>query len=491
MKVRGIGGRTSLRLRLTAGLVALTALVLAGSSVVVLRALSGFLTGRIDQQVQQLAVQQVALLNGPPGRFIRPNGIESRVPQPPGALALVIGSNGTILYQAEAPDGGRPPVAVSAAQVQRLQRLATPAGRASTLQLGTTSYRVRAFAGDGSMLVAGLPMRPVNDTLHQLTLVELGVGLGALLAVGTAGAFLVRHELRPLSRISAAARDIASTDLSSAGTAVELRVPDAPEGTEVGQLSRGLNVMLSNIDAAFEARTLAEQRLRQFVADASHELRTPLSSIRGYAELFRRGAGIRPEDLATAMRRIEEEGQQMSVLVDDLLLLARLDQGRPLDQQPVDLAALAVDAATDSRVVDPRWPVRLELPPEPVVVTGDEMRLRQVLGNLVRNVRMHTPPGTTVTLGASANTTSALLRVHDNGPGIPPDALSHVFDRFYRADPSRSRAAGGSGLGLSIVQAIGTAHGGTVTMSSSPGSTTVQVTLPLSSDVLQRQPQPS
>jgi two-component system OmpR family sensor kinase len=250
--------------------------------------------------------------------------------------------------------------------------------------------------------------------------------------------------------------------------------------------------MLEHIQEGFEARTLAEQRLRQFIADASHELRTPLSSIRGYAELFRRGAGAHPDDVAIAMRRIEEEGEQMSALVDDLLLLARLDQGRPLAREPVDLAALCADAAADSRVIDARWPVILDVPADPLVVTGDQLRLRQVLGNLVRNARVHTPPETIITISLACLDIekAAVLTVSDNGPGVPPEALPHVFDRFYRADASRSRTSGGSGLGLSIVQAIVDAHGGCVNITSVPGATTVELHLPLAESPNGRSSQP-
>jgi two-component system OmpR family sensor kinase len=330
-----------------------------------------------------------------------------------------------------------------------------------------------------STIVAALPMKPVSDTLHRLLLIEVGVGLAALVLVGVTGSLLVRFSLRPLERIAASARGIVAADLSSAESTVQLRVPDAPPTTEVGQLSSALNAMLQHIEAAFDARTEAEQKLRQFVADASHELRTPLSSIRGYAELFRRGAGAHPDDLAMAMRRIEEEGQQMSALVDDLLLLARLDQGRPLEREPVDIAAICADAATDSRVVDSRWPVVLDVPPDPLLVIGDQLRLRQVLANLVRNARVHTPPGTTITITAThQDESTAAITVADNGPGIPPEALPYVFDRFFRADMSRSRVSGGSGLGLSIVQAIVRSHGGDVLVSSVPGRTSVEVRLP-------------
>jgi two-component system OmpR family sensor kinase len=255
-------------------------------------------------------------------------------------------------------------------------------------------------------------------------------------------------------------------------------VERADDHTEVGRLGTALNAMLGHIERAFAARTASEQRLRRFVADASHELRTPLTSIRGYAELFRRGAAERPHDLETAMRRIEEESARMSVLVDDLLLLARLDQGRPLEQESVDLVALASDAVDDARAVAPDRPITFETN-GPVIVTGDEARLRQVTANLLANARLHTPEGTRVYVRVRSTPDGAQLEVADDGPGLAPDEAAHAFERFYRADPSRARAGGGSGLGLSIVAAIAAAHGGRATLDTGPGRpTTVRVELP-------------
>jgi two-component system OmpR family sensor kinase len=259
-----------------------------------------------------------------------------------------------------------------------------------------------------------------------------------------------------------AAADIAAGDLSR-------RVEPADEHTEVGRLGRALNVMLERIEAAFAERRASEARLRRFVGDASHELRTPLTSIRGYAELFRHGAQERPEDLAKTMRRIEEESTRMGVLVDELLLLARLDQGRPLDREPVDLARVARDAVEDGRAVQPARPIDVVAEGK-VIVQGDDARLRQVAANLITNALEHTPAGTPVHVRVTVDGDEAVLEVADEGPGMSDEDAAKVFDRFFRVDPARARENGGSGLGLSIVAAIVQAHGGRVTVVSAPGA---------------------
>jgi two-component system OmpR family sensor kinase len=272
--------------------------------------------------------------------------------------------------------------------------------------------------------------------------------------------------------MTATATAIAEGDLSH-------RVPVAPAGTEAGQLGGALNTMLGRIEAAFDARAASEQRLRRFVADASHELRTPVTTIRGYAELYRQGGLDEREALDQAMRRTEQEAIRMGGLVDDLLLLARLDQGRPLDRAPVDLGVLAVDACSDAQLVAPDHRVVADVQPD-VVVDGDEPRLRQVVHNLVRNAVVHTPRGTHVQVQVAVVAGRAVLEVRDDGPGMDPDAVAHAFERFWRADSSRARESGGSGLGLSIVHAIVHAHGGQVSLSSTRGAgTTVRVELPL------------
>jgi two-component system OmpR family sensor kinase len=292
-----------------------------------------------------------------------------------------------------------------------------------------------------------------------------------VLGLGLALWWLVRRGLRPLEEMGVTAGAIAAGDLTR-------RVEPTDERTEVGRLGLALNEMLAQIEAAFEERRASEARLRRFVADASHELRTPLTSIRGYAELFRRGADTRPEDLAKSMRRIEAEAARLGVLVDDLLLLARLDQGRPLEREPVDLARIAEDAADSARAIDGTRLLTLVVE-GPARVLGDEGRLRQVVDNLLDNARVHTPAGTPVQMKVDREGQDVVLSVADEGPGVQPDVAPRVFERFYRGDPARSRRTGGVGLGLSIVSAIVEAHGGKVMCESSNGAgTTFEVRLP-------------
>jgi two-component system OmpR family sensor kinase len=332
-------------------------------------------------------------------------------------------------------------------------------------------YRVIAFpvsfvtgpgvTSQGTAIVA-LSLGDAEATLRRLLLVEGIVTLSVLAAVGGLAWWLVRVGLRPLTAMEAAAADIAAGDLSR-------RVESTDEHTEVGRLGLALNVMLEKIETAFEQRSASEARLRRFIADASHELRTPLTSIRGYAELFRRGARSRPEDLEKSMQRIEDESARMGLLVDELLLLARLDQGPRLDRTAVDLTTVASDAAHDARVVQPDRPIDVQFT-GPVVVDGDEARLRQVAANLLSNALEHTPPRTPVHVRVAIEGDQAVLEVIDEGPGLDETQASKVFDRFFRIDPARSRDNGGAGLGLSIVAAIAEAHGGSVAVETSPGA---------------------
>ena len=304
---------------------------------------------------------------------------------------------------------------------------------------GSMSYRVLASSVGGGTLILAIPLTDVTSTLHRLIFLMLGVGLGVLIAVAGVALWRVRAGLRPLEKMGETAGAIAAGDLTR-------RVEPTDEKTEVGRLGLALNAMLAQIEAAFEERRRSENRLRRFVADASHELRTPLTSIRGYAELFRRGAADRPEDLAKAMGRIEGEASRMGILVEDLLLLARMDEGRPLERDPVDLSALLTEAVEDAHAAAPDRDVEITAT-EPVVVTGDPVRLRQVVDNLLDNARTHTPPGTHVRASVTTTPDEAIVTVSDDGPGLAPEDAAKVFERFYRADLSRSRAKGGSGSG--------------------------------------------
>jgi two-component system OmpR family sensor kinase len=367
---------------------------------------------------------------------------------------------------------------LSAAQQAVLVRLPTD-GRPYTRTLGTNDYRLIARTDRGTRTtVTGQPLDQINAAQYRLAAVELAVSLAALALAALIGAFTVRRTLRPLERVTATARRVAELPLDRGEVALSVRVPDVDARTEVGQVGAALNRMLGHIARALAARQASETKVRHFVADASHELRTPLAAIRGYAELTRRFGASVPPDVAHAMSRVESEAARMTVLVEDLLLLARLDAGRPLVGAPVDLSRLVIDAVSDAHVAGPDHHWQLDQPAESLTVTGDAAGLHQVLANLLANARTHTPPGTTVTTSLRPSGAEVRMDVVDDGPGIPPDLLPEVFDRFARGDSSRSRAAGSTGLGLAIVAAVVAAHGGTVGVTSEPGRTVFTVRLP-------------
>jgi two-component system OmpR family sensor kinase len=363
-------------------------------------------------------------------------------------------------------------------------------------------------------LVTGLPLTTVNEQIAHVENTEhvlFAVALGLAVILGAA---LVQFSLRPLRRVAATATKVTELPLDSGEVTLPAGVPDTDPRTEVGQVGAAFNRMLFHVERALGRRAASEARLRRFAADASHELRTPLSAIRGYAELALRHRGPVPEDVTHALTRVQSESARMSVLVDDLLLLARLDAGRPLEREPVDLSRLAIDVTSDARVARREHHWRLDLPSDPILVRGDEHRLHQVLANLMSNAGKHTPPGSTVSValhvqaapsisggvdsqvapdgrpeigvverGARPDAPRVELSITDDGPGIPPELLPELFERFTRADTSRARdldAAGKStGLGLAIVDAVVAAHGGSITVTSRPGRTRFAIYLPL------------
>ena len=466
----------SLRTRVLAVVVLVTAavaLTVAGITYVSLRA---FLLQRVDQQLDAAHRPVVRAI-------LREQGISAGdlAALAPGLYLERRDAAGNIEARAELRIAGREPV------VPRLPpELPVPASAAVARSTDAASYRTVPGPGDApryrvgtwllpdrSVLVLALPLDDLDSTLNRLLVVEALVTIGALTAAAAVARSLVRVGLRPLDDIATTAAAIAEGDLSR-------RVTREEPSTEVGRLGSALNAMLGQIERAFAERQASEAQLRRFVADASHELRTPLTSIRAYAELFERGAESRPEDLARVLRGIENEAARMGVLVDDLLLLARLDQGRALEVRAVDLGALADEAVDAARAVDATRPLALHVDGS-IEVNGDRGRLRQILDNLLANVRAHTPPGTAAAVDVRVVDDAAVVTVSDDGPGLPPEARERVFERFYRADPSRARDAGGAGLGLAIVAAIAQAHGGRAEAVAPDGRTgaAFRVTLPL------------
>lgn len=443
----------TLRAKLVAGqIVLLTALCLVIGGVAVL-ALHAFLLGNLDRQITYLKPP-------PPGS---PYGS-------PGLNAIIL-PNGTIQGTVELP-GWREPRPLTDDQIAALA--AVPSGP-HTVDLGEAGeFRV---VTDRLMRIKGLPLAPVTDVVWQMVWILAGLIVAGAAAVTLAGRVIVRRALVPLDRVAETATRVSELPLHEGEVALAERVPDEDTDprTEVGKVGLALNRMLWHIGDALKARHDSEMRVRQFVADASHELRTPLAAIRGYAELTRRSTDDVPPQVAHAMSRVESEAVRMTSLVEDLLLLARLDAGRPLERTDVDLSRLVLDVVGDARIAGPGHNWRLALPEDPVVVPGDVQRLHQVVGNLLSNARTHTPPGTTVTTGLSVHNGQVDLTVTDDGPGVPEGL--EVFERFARGDSSRSRAAGSTGLGLSIVAAVVGAHDGEVSVASVPGRTTFTVTL--------------
>ncbi|WP_007508723.1 sensor histidine kinase [Pseudofrankia saprophytica] len=541
----------SLRARLLLALVGLLAVGLTLGAVGTHVALQSYLMRRLDQQVRDAhPVMEQTLLratghgdndgdNSGQGGWGSADGDDR---DPRFGSAFLVGTYGALydsgghrlLESSPGPSGDRTPTErpviegwlLAAAEVR--PNLATAPLWTVPAEGHDDRFRMLAERFDnGDVLVVAVPYAEMDATLERVAKIEIVASSVVMAALVTLAYLLIRIGLRPLTRIEQTADEIAGGDLAK-------RVGDTSRRTEVGRLGLAFNAMLTQIEAAFRAREASEQRLRRFVADASHELRTPLTSIRGYAEMFHRGAAERPEDLTMVMRRIEEESTRMAGLVDDLLLLARLDQGPATEHEPVDVAAMVRDIVTDARVVAPNRIIETETPPF-LEITGDESRLRQAIGNLVRNALVHTPPDTpiavTVTSAAPTAVTAAatnlpkavkaaeigpdlkpeliarpgpsmsanssgkraagpgtylasdaadvVISVIDHGAGVPEDSVAHIFERFYRADPGRSRDVGGTGLGLSIVAAVAAAHGGQVDYQPTlGGGATFRLTLP-------------
>jgi two-component system OmpR family sensor kinase len=462
--------RLPLRVTLVALIVALVSIALAATGFAATRLLQQYLTG---QQAAELRQAVDSYSHDPMVLDACLDGVDRALPGGYLVGCLAPGSdNLTVVYVP-------PPKAEDVPAVDDEVDQSGGRPRATWSKDGDWQLLTSDLPG-GYTLVIGGDLGRDERVIRQLVAIQVVVGLVVLTVLGVAAYVLVRNSLRPLTEVERTAAAIAAGDLSQ-------RVPAGDDRTEVGRLATALNGMLSRIEQGFRAQQASEEqarasetRMRRFVADASHELRTPLTSIRGFAELYRQGAVGSPEETARLMQRIESESARMGMLVEDLLQLARLDQQRPLTITPVDLAEVARDAVHDARAVQPDRPIDLhvdEALSEVPVVLGDEARLRQVVGNLVTNALVHTPPSVPVTVSVSDEPVTAdgdeggvvVLRVTDQGPGMAPEDAARVFERFYRADPSRSRTAGGTGLGLAIVSALVAAHGGTVDLDTAPG----------------------
>lgn len=471
--------KLSLRFKLLLALVPLFVLGLAAANIGTYASLQTFLLTRTDQQILAahqsvgnfLTGQSGGSRGGGPGP---PPGGGSAAAFPQNTYGQLRSATGTVIKEQTFGfgqlDDARPVLPANLKPgTKQSPNLLTVNGTE-----GISRYRVSVDTADdpaGDILIVAIPLDDVDATLNGLVGFELAISAGVTLVLAIATWLIVRRSLRPLVEMGKTARSIAASELHQ-------RVEPATEKTEVGRLGLALNTMLEQLEAAFAARAASEERLRQFVSDASHELRTPLTSMRGYAELLRSHPEMAPKEMSAAAGRIEDESRRLGVLVEDLLLLARLDQGRALERNRVDLEALVTDSSADARVADGGRTISARVN-APLVVVGDESRLRQVLSNLLRNALVHTPPGTPIEVVLKPEGKLAVIEVVDHGPGIPPDDAERIFERFHRADPEQSRDRGGSGLGLSIAAAVVGAHHGRISVVPTPGGgATFRIELP-------------
>ena len=485
--VRRAFGRTPLRIRLVAAVLVLVVLALVGSGFVAAATLRGYLLQREDAQLRDAAVQIARGVLPESAHDLPGTDGESDGHHLPSAYVTeVLGAGGRIvlpmrndLVDQRESLPALPRITIRQATARGQQPFTVPA----IDHHGQWRVIALPFSDRSGTLLVATSLGDVESTVGRLALLELVIGLVAVAVIGGVGYLVVRAALHPLRQVEATAAAIAAGDLGR-------RVPERDRRTEVGRLGGAINTMLEQIETAFRAQAASEaearqseERMRRFVADASHELRTPLTSIRGFAELSRlQDTGGYPAEVAHGIRRIEQEAKRMGVLVDDLLLLARLDQERPLRTEPVDLLDLARTVVSDGQVTSPGRPLRLVVGPSdpPPIVTGDPDRLHQVLANLLNNALEHTPEGTPVEVRVSTGLGAAVVEVVDHGRGLTPEEAAHAFERFWRADSSRSREDGGAGLGLAIVAALVARHHGSAEVDRTPGGgATFRVRLPL------------
>lgn len=466
---------TTLRRQFVAGGVALVALASIVIGIAASFAVGRALLDSLDEELADTARRLAVSLEGPgPGQLNRPGfdvGTVVALISPTEVSGAFIDADGNLQ-------------ALTSGQVGNLSSVEWAPGEPEIVRLldSRGEYRTLLVASiEGTQIVVGLSLQEIRSTIARLNIVIIAVVVIVVLVAASIGALLVRYALKPLDRITETASAVTKQPLDRGDVRLALRVPPQYANTEseVGQVGAALNLMLDHVDEAFQSRFESEEKMRQFVADASHELRTPLASIRGYAELTKRGGEKLSKDMKQAVDRIESESIRMTSLVEDLLLLARFDEGHALQMESVDLAQIVRDALSDAYVTSPEHEWGAEGVEEPVLITGDGSAIHQVVVNLLTNARVHTPPGTSVEVRVKQRADKTVLQVEDSGPGIPRDARKKLFERFARGDSSRARSSGSTGLGLSIVDTIVRAHGGSVGLTSKPGKTVFTVTLPM------------
>ncbi|MFJ4209061.1 ATP-binding protein [Paenarthrobacter sp. NPDC089675] len=467
-----------LRTRLVLVAMALLVAICGAVGIVSYASMDTVFNRQLDKQLEQASTRANAF-DRPPSSFPsgRPDPLEARGQ---GAGTLNARIDGSIVRSGGLidADGNRAPLSAQDEQVL----LGLPLdNRPVDRSLSKGDYRLVAVkTAYGDVIVTGLPLDDKQTTEASLVWTMVFVSLGGLVLIGLAGTVIIRRTMRPLEQLSEVATKVSRLPLDAGEVALAVRVPPSAShpGTEVGSVGYALNQMLNNVARALEARQESETKVRQFVADASHELRTPLTAIRGYTEMLRMTENF-TEDGRKSLARVQSQSERMTTLVEDLLLLARLDEGQPLKLTDVDLTQLVIETVSDEKVMAPDHIWQLRLPDQPITVRGDATQLHQVLANLLSNARKHTDPGTTVVTGVMISADgSAVVTVTDNGPGIPADFQGRIFSRFARADSARSGSEGTSGLGLSIVESIVGAHGGSVEVTSKPGRTEFALRLP-------------
>ncbi|MHA7192035.1 sensor histidine kinase [Arthrobacter sp. MDT2-16] len=485
-----------LRTRLILATLALLTAICVSIGVFSHVAMSNYLTGQLDKALTPAAGRAGGGAGGfgdagpdedaddDDGRPFRDLDPGNAAGQRPGTLNVVYGSDGQALTSALVQDDGTTE-SLTAADLSLLAAI-DPSDQPKELILSSGRYRVDAAAlpeqltSEGSVLVTGLPTNERDSTLLSLDLTVAGLSMAGLILTGVAGTVIIRRSLRPLEELSAVATSVSQLPLSSGEVTIPVRVPPsaAQPGTEVGTVGLALNDMIDHVTSALRDRQASEMKVRQFVADASHELRTPLTSIRGYTELILMSENVSPSG-RSALERVDSESKRMSSLVEDLLLLARLDEGQRGEVSDVDLTELVIETTSDARVSAPHHLWSLDLPDEPVEVRAVEAEVRQVLINLLSNAHKHTPPGTAIATALTLHEGHAYITITDSGPGIDPSFLGTIFTRFSRGDSARSANTGSTGLGLAIVQALVEANDGMINVTSEPGRTQFHVQLPL------------